>query len=95
MLKRRKIDTFLLAAALFVISGAVLTYNVLTSDGGGISVSLSDIIENNAVSVSLIHDAAAENLQSDTVFVGAVPEIAPSEAAVGATLPPIVTPPTE
>ncbi len=91
MSKRRKIDTLLLAVALFVTSGAVLAYNVITSDGGGISVSLSELTMDDVVSVSLIHDAAAENLQNGTVFVGAVPE----EAPVGATLPPIVTPPTE
>ena len=95
MLKRRKIDTFLLAVALFVTSGAVLAYNILTSDGGGISVSLSDIIENDSVPVSLIHDATMEHILNDTVLVGAVPESAPSEALVGATLPPIVTPPSE
>lgn len=91
MSKRHKIDTLLLAVALFVTSGAVLAYNVSTSDGGGISVSLSELTASDAVSVSLIHDAAAENLLNDTVLVGAVPE----EAPVGATLPPIVTPPTE
>ena len=95
MSQRRKADTLLLTAALFAISGAVLTYNVLTSDGGGISVSLSDLTASDAVSVSLIHDAAAENLQNETVFVGATPESVPKEAPVGATLPPRVTPPTE
>ncbi len=91
MSKRRKIDTFLLAAALFVTSGAVLAYNIATSDGGGVSVSLSDLTENDAVSVSLIHDAAAENLQNDSILVNTTP----TDAPVGATLPPIVTPPTE
>lgn len=91
MSKRRKIDTFLLAAALFVTSGAVLAYNIATSDGGGVSVSLSDLTENDAVSVSLIHDAAAENLQNDSILVNTEP----ADSPVGATLPPIVTPPTE
>ncbi len=95
MLKRRKVDTLLLAAALFVTSGGVLAYNVITSDGGGISVSLSELTMDGAVSVSLIHEAAAENLQNGTVFVGTTPKAAPNEAPVGATLPPIITPPTE
>ncbi len=91
MSKRHKLDTFLLAAALFLTSGAVLAYNILTSDGAGISVSLTDLVENDAVPVSLIHDAAAENLQNNSILVNAEP----SDTPVGATLPPIVTPPTE
>ena len=91
MSKRKNTDTLLLAAALFLTSGAVLTYNILTSDGGGISVSLTELAENDAVSVSLIYDAAAENLQNDSIPVNAEP----SNIPVGATLPPIVTPPTE
>ena len=95
MPKRHKSDIFLLVAALFVTSGAVLAYNVATSDGGGISVSLSDIVENDAVSVSLIYNAAEENLQNGAVLVSVTPDAAPSESPVGATLPPIVAPPTE
>lgn len=93
MSKTRRSDTFLLAAALFITSGAVLFYNIATSDGAGVTVSLSELVQTeDALSVSLMHEAAAQNLLSgDTVYTGTVP----TEAPTGALLPPIVTPPTE
>ena len=39
---RKKIDTIMLAVALFCISGAVLAYNLGTADGD-IAVSLSEL----------------------------------------------------
>lgn len=94
MPKRHKIDTLLLAVTLFSVSGAVLAYNIYSSDGGGVTVSLSELIEQGtAVSVSLIHEHAEANLtKDDTVYTSAEPT---SVSGAGTLLPPIVTPPTE
>ena len=89
MSKRRKADTFILAGALFVTTGAILAYNIYSSDGGDVSVSLSELLHEDTVSASLISECAAANLdKGDTVHTSASPTKPP-------LLPPIVTPPIE
>ena len=94
MSKRRKIDTILLAVTLFATSGAVLAYNIYSSDGGSITVSLSELVaQEPTASAALMHPCAQANLESgSTVYASTEPEPVPG---VGAVLPPIVTPPTE
>lgn len=92
MPKRRLSDTVILAVALFAATGAVLAYNIYSSDGGSISVSLSDMIRTEPTSELLITECAAELLENGTINASATPEEAPSLPTL---LPPIVTPPTE
>lgn len=90
MPKRRRIDTFLLAGALFVTTGAILAYNIYSSDGGDVSVSLSDLLSKDTVSASLLSECAASHLSEDeTVYTSVMPTKHPT------LLPPIVTPPIE
>lgn len=41
---KKKADAILLATALFVLSGVVVTYNIKTVEGGELAVSLSELI---------------------------------------------------
>ncbi len=92
MSKRHGIDTVILAAALFVTTGAVLLYNINSSDGGSVSVSLSDLVEGEG-SGSLVSESAAVHLsQEKSVYTSVA---ADAEKAFEYLLPPIVTPPTE
>lgn len=92
MPKRHRLDTVLLAVALFATTGAVLAYNIYSSDGGGISVSLSDMIRTEKSSELLITECAVEILENGTLYTSAAPEDA---ATLPTLLPPIVTPPAE
>lgn len=92
MSKRRLSDTAILAVALFATTGAVLAYNIYSSDGGSVSVSLSDMIRTEESANMLITECAAELLENGTVHTSTAPEDAPTLPTL---LPPIVTPPTE
>lgn len=93
MSKRLKVDTVILAAALFLTTGAVLFYNIKSSDGGSISVSLSDLLEGDSTSASLVSECAAAHLSEEkSVYTSAA---ADAVNPFDHLLPPIVTPPTE
>ena len=92
MPKRRCTDTVILAVALFATTGAVLAYNIYSSDGGSISVSLSDMIRTEQSTDMLITECAAELLENGALHASVAPEDAPSLPTL---LPPIVTPPAE
>ncbi|MCI8386905.1 MAG: hypothetical protein HFE63_00360 [Clostridiales bacterium] len=72
---KKRIDTVMLAVALFCISGAVLAYNIGTVDGD-IAVSLSELAgykQDNLISsyTRMAMSDADEN--PDAIEVGAVP----------------------
>ncbi|MBQ8551191.1 MAG: hypothetical protein IJ428_00090 [Clostridia bacterium] len=90
-LKKRRLDTFMLAVALFTVSGACLAYNLHTAESGEIAVSLSELVYYDAVKASAISDAAAANLFADDSIPAAVEPSAPPHTYE--LLPPIVTPP--
>lgn len=92
MSKRHGIDTVILAAALFLTTGAVLFYNIKSSDGGSVSVSLSDLMEKDT-SASLVSECAAAHLSKEkSVYTSAA---ADDSNPFDYLLPPILTPPTE
>ncbi len=93
MSKRHGIDTVILAAALFLTTGAVLFYNIHSSDGGSVSVSLSDLLESDEAAGSLVNEYAAAHLSEEKSVYTSVE--ADAENPFEYLLPPIVTPPTE
>ena len=75
--KRIKIDTVMLAAALFTVTGAILAYNLKTVGGGELAVSLSELRDITARQ-SAISDAALANLAAEeSVFTAAPPSAPP------------------
>lgn len=93
---RKKIDTIMLAVALFCISGAVLAYNLGTADGD-IAVSLSELAgyrRESAISVySQQAIAASEAFETEEAVEADNTPSAPLRTYE--LLPPIVTAPTE
>ena len=93
MSKRHGIDTVILAVALFLTTGAVLFYNIRSSDGGSISVALSDLVDTEKDVGSLVSECAAAHLsQEKSVYTSAA---ADAQNPFEYLLPSIVTPPTQ
>ena len=89
--KSRRFDTFMLAVALFTVSGACLAYNLRTAESGEIAVSLSELVRYDSVKASAVSDIAAANLLADDSIPVAAEPTAPMRTYE--LLPPIVTPP--
>ncbi len=89
MKKHRKLDSVMLAAALFTVSGAALAYNLSTAAGEDISASLSAFSKSDTSTGSAISECAAANLAFDeeTLAVSAVPNEPRPEL-----LPPVILP---
>lgn len=77
---RRKIDTILLAVALFCISGAVLAYNITTADGE-IAVSLSELAEYNRERESML-SVYSENAINNNLSKASQPDGSTTDAVV-------------
>lgn len=97
---RRRIDTILLAIALFCISGAVLAYNISTVNGD-IAVSLSELAEYNRESERLL-SVYSENVINTSLSEDSETKDVAVNAAAGESmkrsyelLNPIVTNPSE
>ncbi len=100
MNRHSRLESILLTVTLLAVSGGILSYNILTAEGGDISVSLSDLIgansegDGDAIGTggeAISAFAAGVILASDTgevipVMAGAAP-VPPEEL-----LPPIVRP---
>ena len=74
MREHSKFDSIMLAAVLICITGVSLAYNIHSSKGGDIAVSLTDIMDypkNEASAVSKY--AAAHFIQYESVAVSAEP----------------------
>ncbi len=90
---QRKIDTVMLAVALFSISGAILAYNLHVVGGGEIAVSLSELAAYSSPKASAISEYSAANLNSrDSVFTASVPSSPPRSYEL---LDPIIVAPAE
>jgi len=94
--KSQKIDTVMLAVALFTVSGAILAYNLQTVSGGEFSVSLSELAAYAEPAIvgpppSAVSACAAAHLDDgDSVYVSAVPS---EPVRTWELLEPIVKPP--
>ena len=81
---KRRLDTILLAAGLFTLSGAILCYNLATLGGEEIEAAVQAAVQASAKPAgSYLSEAAMAALESDETEV--------AETAVG-LLPPIVVP---
>lgn len=63
---KKKADAILLATALFVLSGVVVTYNIKTVEGGELAVSLSELI--NYGSDNVLSSYTRDLLTADEVI---------------------------
>lgn len=89
MKKHRKLDSVMLAVALFTLSGAALTYNLSTAAGEDISISLSAFSKSDTSTGSAISEYAVANLTFDEETLAV--SVAPTEPRPE-LLPPVIQP---